>query len=378
MPRRNIPLTAILLGSPLLSFAACTQPSAAPPAPPPPAVAVVDVVERDVPLISEWIATLDGYVNAQIRPEVSGYLVRRAYQEGALVRKGQVLFEIDPRPFEAAASQAKAQLAQAEAQLARATRDVERDTPLAAQKAIAQSQLDTDIQTQAVNRAAVDAASAALQTAELNLEFTHVRSLVDGVAAIATAQIGDLVGPTTLLTTVSRVQPIKAYFPISEKEYLAMADRIRHGGQRWESNPGPVLTLSDGTAVEKGAFLAADRDVDQKTGTIRIAVTFPNPMGLLRPGQYGRVRAVTGMLHRSLVLPQRAIAELQGQYQVRIVGRDNKVTVRAITVGERVGDEWVVTSGLTAGERVAVDGAQFLRDGSVVAPKPFSPRVEQK
>ena len=376
MRRRNVLLT-ILLGSLLLSFVACTKPDAAAAPPAPPAVAVVDVVERDVPLVSEWVATLDGYVNAQIRPEVTGYLVQRGYQEGALVRKGQVLFEIDPRPFQAAVSQAKAQLAQAEAQLARANRDVERDSPLAAQKAIAQSQLDTDIQTQLANRAAVDAANAALQTAELNLEFTHVRSLVDGVAAIATAQIGDLVGPTTLLTTVSQVQPIKAYFPVTEKEYLAMADRIRRGEQPWERAPGPVLVLSDGTTREQGAYLAADRDVDQKTGTIRLAVTFPNPMGVLRPGQYGRVRAVTGRLHHSLVLPQRAITELQGQYQVRVVARDNRVAVRSVTVGERVNDEWVVTSGVTAGERVAADGAQFLRDGAVVAPTPFSP-VKQK
>src|SRR6201988_3177801 len=293
MTRRHVLLTVILLGS-QLSFVACsTQPGVAPVPPPPPTVAVVEVVERDVPLISEWVATLDGYVNAQIRPQVTGYLIRRAYQEGAQVRKGQVLFEIDPRQFEAAAGQAKAQVAQAEAQLARANRDVERDTPLAAQKAIAQSQLDNDIHTQRANRAAVDAANAALETAELNLEFTHVRSLVDGVAAIATAQIGDLVGPATLLTTVSQVQPIKAYFPISEKEYLAMADRIRHGQQPWEPNPGAVLILSDGTTYENGAYLAADREVNPKTGTIRLVVTFPNPTGLLRPGQYGRVRAIT-------------------------------------------------------------------------------------
>jgi RND family efflux transporter MFP subunit len=368
-----MPTTAVLLGSPLLSFVACTQPSAAPPAPPPPTVAVVDVVERDLPLVSEWIATLDGYVNAQVRPEVTGYLVRRLYQEGALVRKGQVLFEIDPRPFKAAVNLTKAQLAQADAQLVRANRDVERDTPLAAQKAIAQSQLETDIQTQLGNRAAVDAAAAALETAELNLEFTHVRSLVDGVAAIATAQIGDLVGPTTLLTTVSQIQPIKAYFPISEKEYLVMAARIRRGQQPWEPNPGPVLILSDGTTYDKGAYLAADREVDPKTGTIRLVVTFRNPMGLLRPGQYGRVRAVTSTLRHSLVLPQRAISELQGQYQARVVTRDNKVAVRIVTVGERVGDQWVITGGLMAGERVAVDGAQFLPDGTVVAPRPFLP-----
>ena len=374
---RHILVTTVLLGSPLLSCVACTHPDAAPAPPPPPTVAVADVVERDVPLTSEWVATLDGYVNAQIRPEVTGYLVRRAYQEGALVRKGDVLFEIDPRPFQAAVNQAKAQLAQAEAQLARASRDVERDTPLAAQKAIAQSQLDTDIATQLANRAAVDGASAALETAELNLEFTHVRSLVDGVAAIATAQIGDLVGPATLLTTVSQVQPIKAYFPVSEQEYLAMAERIQHGGQPWVANPGPVLILSDGTTRDHGVYLAADRDVDPKTGTIRLAVTFPNAMGVLRPGQYGRVRAVTSTMHHSLVLPQRAITELQGQYQVRVVARDNKIAVRTITVGNRVGNEWVVSSGLQPGERVVVDGALFLPNGSVVAPTPFSP-VNQK
>jgi len=370
--RRNIPVTAILLGSQLLSFEACTQPRAAPQAPPPPTVTVLDVIERDVPVTSEWVATLDGYVNAQIRPEVTGYLVQRAYHEGGLVRTGDVLFEIDPRPFEAALNQAKAQLAQAEAQLARANRDVERDTPLAEQKAIAQSQLDTDIETQHANRAAVAGANAALETAALNLEFTHVRSLVDGVAAIATAQIGDLVGPTTLLTTVSQIQPIKAYVSVSEQEYLAMAQRLQHGEQPWVSNPGPVLILSDGTTRDHGVYLAADRDVDPKTGTIRLAVTFPNAMGVLRPGQFGRVRAVTSTMHHSLVLPQRAIAELQGQHLVRVVARDNTVAVRTITVGNRVGDDWVVTSGLTAGERVVVDGALFLPDGSVVAPQPFS------
>jgi len=372
MTRRRCPLFLTLIGCPLLAVVGCTEPSAAPAGEPPPTVAVVDVVERDVPLTTEWIATLDGYVNAQVRPEVTGYLVRRGYQEGALVRKGQVLFEIDPRPFESVVSQAKAQLAQAEAQLARADRDVERDTPLAAQKAIAQSQLDTEVQTQLADRAAVDAAKAVLETAQLNLEFTHVRSLVDGIAAIATAQIGDLVGPTTLLTTVSQIQPIKAYFPVSEHEYLAMADRIRHGQQPWEPNPGPVLILSDGTTCERGTYLAADREIDQKTGTIRLAVAFDNPRGLLRPGQYGRVRTVTKTMHHAIVLPQRAIGELQGQHQVHVVGPDNKVTVRTVTVGDRVEDEWIVTSGLTAGERVAVDGAQFLRNGSLVTPKPFA------
>jgi membrane fusion protein (multidrug efflux system) len=378
MKRLDCSLASIVLVISLLSAAACNSAKAAPGPSPPPAVAVVDLIERDVPLPSEWIATLDGYVNAQVRPQVTGYLVRRIYQEGREVHKGQVLFEIDPRPFEAAVSQMKAQLLQAEAQLARAARDVERDTPLAAQRAIAQSQIDTEIQTQLADRAAVDAAKAALETAELNLGFTHVTSLIDGVAAIATAQIGDLVGPSTLLTTVSQIEPIKAYFPVSEQEYFAMADRIARGRQPWDQRFGLTLILAGGlTHGQKGAYLAADREVDQKTGTIRLAATFANPGNVLRPGQYGRVRAVTKTMHHAVVVPERAITELQGQYQVRIVGQDNKITVRTVTGGERLNGEWIVTSGLKPGERVAVDGAQFLSGGTLVTPRPFTPSKQR-
>ena len=360
--------------SPLL-LAACQSTKAATPAPPPPDVTVAEVVKKDVPIASEWIATLDGYVNAQVRPQVSGYLVKRNYREGSAVRAGDVLFEIDPRPFEAALAQAKAQLAQAQAQLGRTERDVERDTPLAREKAIAQSQMDNDIQANLAAQATVESARALIQTAQLNVGFTKVTSLVDGVAAIATAQIGDLVGPTTLLTTVSQISPIKAYFPVSEQEYLRMAGPLNDGGsgqQAW-GKAGLELLLSDGSVYpKKGSFLAADREVDLKTGTIRMSATFPNPGNILRPGQYGRVRANTRTLVNARLVPQRAVSELQGGYQVRVVGSDNRLATRTVTVGDQVGRLIVVSSGLEPGERVAIEGAQSVKDGALVTTKPFA------
>jgi RND family efflux transporter MFP subunit len=357
-------------------FAACENTKAAVPPAPPPEVTVATVETKTVPVTSEWIATLDGYVNAQVRPQVSGYLLRRNYREGAVVKRGEVLFEIDRRPFEAVLAQAKAQLAQAAAQLGRTARDVERDTPLAQQKAIAQSQLDNDIQANLAAQATVQSTTALVETAQLNVEFTKVTSLVDGVAAIATAQIGDLVGPNTLLTTVSQIAPIKAYFAVSEQEYLSMADRINHGGanrQPWDAKAGLELILSDGrTYPQKGSFSAADREVDPKTGTIRLSATFPNPGNILRPGQYGRLRANTRTLIDAALIPQRAINELQGGYRARVVGPDNRISTRAVTVGDRLGAMWVVASGLRPGERVAVEGAQSVKDGDVVSPKPFT------
>jgi RND family efflux transporter MFP subunit len=347
------------------------------PPPPPPEVAVTDVVARTVPVTSEWIATLDGFVNAQVRPHVSGYLLRRNYREGAVVGRGDVLFEIDPRPFAALLAQARAQLAQAEAERGRTARDVQRDTPLAQAKAIAQSQLDNDIQSNLAAQAAVQAARAAVETAQLNLEFTKVTSLVDGVAAIATAQIGDLVGPDTLLTTVSHVSTIKAYFSVSEQEYLVMAERINKGGaseQPWDPRLGLQLILSDGRVYPKlGTFIAADREVDPKTGTLRLSAAFSNPGNILRPGQYGRVRASTHVLIDACLIPQRAVSELQGGFRARVVGPDNRISTRNITVGDRVGHMWVVASGLRPGERVAVQGDQLVRDGGVVTPTRFIP-----
>jgi RND family efflux transporter MFP subunit len=361
----------------LLALAGCGGGKAAGPgAAPALEVEVATVAEHSVMISSEWIATLDGYVNAQIRPQVSGYLIKRDYREGAAVRKGEVLFEIDPRPFNAALDQARAQLAQAEAQLARSARDVERDTPLAEQRAIAQGQLDTEIQAFRAAQANAQSLRAGVETAELSVGFTRVTSLIDGIAAIATAQIGDLVGPATLLTTVSQVSPIKAYFAVSESEYLQMAESLngprRGDGEPWDARAGLSLTLSDGRPYAyKGRFVAADREVDRGTGTIRLVAAFANPGNVLRPGQYGRVRGVTRTDDHALVVPQRAVADLQGGYQIRVLGPGNQVAVRSITVGDRVGNLQIVKAGLKAGERVIVGAPPAVREGTVVSPKPF-------
>jgi RND family efflux transporter MFP subunit len=358
----------------LMLFDACGSSAAAPPQPAPPDVHVITVAPERVVVTSEWIATLDGFVNAQIRPQVSGYLLKRNYEEGAFVRKGQVLFEIDPRPFDSVLAQARAQLGEAEAQLGKTERDLERDRPLAEQRAIARSQLDNDVQANLGAQAAVKSATAAVHTAELNVGFTKVISLVDGVAAIATAQIGDLVGPATLLTTVSQIDPIKAYFPLSEQDYFQVAGRINGRGAKGLFGGGTALTLvlSDGSTYPRtGSFLAADREIDAKTGTIRISATFPNPDRLLRPGGYGRIRADTHVRTDALLVPQRAVTELQGSFQVRVVGSDNKVSTRTVKVGERVGSRWVVADGLESGSRVVVEGAA-TRDGTVVNATPFA------
>jgi RND family efflux transporter MFP subunit len=360
---------------------ACRNTTAATAPVPPPDVSVITVAPERVGLTSEWIATLDGFVNAQIRPQVSGYLIRRAYDEGAVVHKGQLLFQIDPRTFDVAVAQVRAQLAEAQAQVGKTERDLQRDRPLAEQRAIAQSQLDNDVQANLAAQATVKSAAAAVDAAQLNVGFTKVVSLIDGVAAIATAQIGDLVGPATLLTTVSQIDPIKAYFPLSEQEYLRMAGRL-NGPQAsrlpWNRGAGLTLLLSDGSAYPlAGSFLATDREIDAKTGTIRVSATFPNPAHTLRPGQYGHVRAETQVVTGALLVPQRAVAELQGSYQIRVVGQDNKVNTRTVTLGDRVGSRRIVERGLEAGTRVVVEGAA-TRDGAVVNPIPFiAPAVER-
>ena len=361
---------------------ACSSPKASPPAPAPPDVSVITVVPETVSLSSAWIGTLDGYVNAQIRPQVSGYLLRRNYQEGALVRQGQVLFEIDRRPFEAVLSQAEARLAEAQAQLGKTERDLERDRPLAAERAIAQSQLDNDIQAHLAAQAAIKSATAAIETAQLNLGFTKVTSLITGIAAIATAQIGDLVGPATLLTTVSQVDPIKAYFPLSEQEYLRIAGRINGPGTSsalWGDEAASLtLVLADGSVYpQRGRFLAADRDIDPKTGTIRISAAFPNPGRTLRPGQYARVRAETDTVEGAIVVPQRAVTDAQGAPQVRVVGADNRIATRRVKLGDRVGSGWIIGTGLQPGDRVVVEGASAA-EGTVVNPKPYQPPVQSQ
>jgi len=353
----------------LLSSGGCGNKNVSAAAPPPPNVQVVEVVQRDVPVYHEWIATLDGYVNAQIQPQVSGYLIQQNYREGALVRKNDVLFKIDPRPFQALLDQAKAQLAQAEAQLGKTQLDVQRDTPLAKEKAIAQSQLDNDIQANLAAKATVQADQALIEQAQLNLEFTNVRSLIDGVAGIATGQVGNLVGPQAILTTVSQLDPIKAYFVVSEQQYLAFVQRNPTVAAREKTERQLVLelVLSDGsTYPEKGKFFAADRQVDVQTGAIRLAGLFPNRENILRPGQYGRVRFVSYIRPAALLVPQKAVTELQGLYQIAVVGSDNKVNVRSVKVGERTGSMWIIEEGLQPGERIVVEGVQKVRDGMPV------------
>ena len=370
--RCNSPIVVLTLAlSIFVSGCNKTQATAATPVP---EVEVVPVEQRDVPVYSEWVATLDGYVNAQIRPQVSGYIIKQNYTEGSLVRKGQVLFEIDPRPFAAALDRAKGDLAQAQAQLGKSTLDVERDTPLAKAAAIAQSQLDNEVQAKLGAQAAVESGTAAVEQAALNLEWTRVTSLVDGIAGIAQVQIGNLVGANSVLTSVSQVEPIKAYFPISEQEYVFVqkesnATSSKHTIRFFGS---PVeLILTDGSSYpQKGKILLADRQVDPNTGTIRIVAAFPNPGNILRPGQYGRVRVETSMKKGALLLPQSAVAESQGSHQVAVVGSDRKVSMRAVKPGETVGAMWVIDEGLKPGEQVVVEGLQKLRDGTLVTAKP--------
>ena len=342
-------------------------------APPPPDVQVAPVIQQDVPLYGEWVATLDGFVNAQIAPQVTGYLMKQNDREGAVVKKGDILFEIDPRPFEAALDQAKGNLAQMQAQLGKTDLDVKRDTPLAAQSAIPQAQLDNDIQANEAAKAMVVAAQAQVQQAELNVGFTKVRSLVDGIAGLAKGQIGDLVGPTTVLTTVSQVQPIKAYVSISEQEYLRAAEKINlvATGQMNIDNRSKnlELILSDGSTYKrKGSFVLADRQVDLKTGTIRLAAAFDNPEGVLRPGQFARLRVETRIAKDALLVPQKAVVETQGSYSVVVVGSDNKAMIRPVKTGERVGELWIITEGIKPGEQIIVEGMQKAKEGSPVKP----------
>jgi len=338
---------------------------------PKPEVLVAMPVEQDVPLHNEWVATLEGYINADIRPQVSGYIISQNYNEGSFVRKGQVLFEIDPRPFKATLDRAKGDLAQAEAVLAKSTIDVERDTPLVEQKAVAKEKLDTEIQAKRAAEAAVESGKAAVERAQLDLGWTKVTSLVDGIAGIAQVQIGNLVGPNSQLTSVSQVDPIKVYFPVTEQQYM-QAKHISSSEQAMDLfDSSPELILSDGTVYpHTGKVLLTDRQVDPNTGTIRLVAAFPNPGNILRPGQYGRVRIQTSMKKDALLVPQAAVAQLQGGYQVALVGNDNKVSIRAVKAGEKIGQMWVIEAGLQPGEQVVVQGQDKIRDGSLVDVKP--------
>lgn len=346
-------------------------------------VGVVKAIQMDVPVHVEWVATLDGYVNAQIQAQVGGYLIRQSYKEGSYVHKGDVLFEIDPRPFQAVLDQAKGQLAQAQAQLYLADVNVKRDTPLVKERAIAQSQLDTETAAQMQTRAAIQAAEAAVEQAQLNLEFTKVRSLVDGIAGIATTQMGNLVSPAAVLTVVSQVDPIKAYFPISEQEYLQFTSKLL----KTKTSAGDLLRTSDSRALDlilsdgsiyphKGKVIFTDRQVDPQTGTIRVVGAFPNPGNILRPGQFGRVQALVGLRQGAVLVPQRCVTELQGTYEVAVVTAQNSISIRKVKVGDRVGSLWVISEGLAPGEEVVSDGTSKVRDGMPVKPTVDTPQPE--
>jgi membrane fusion protein (multidrug efflux system) len=348
-------------------------------APPPPDVQVIPVEQADVPITREWVGSLDGSVNAQIRAQVTGYLTKQDYKEGSAVKHGDLLFEIDPRPFEAAAAQAQGALDQAKAQLGKAQEDVARFTPLAKDQAISQEELDDAIQARIAAKAQVASAKAALEQTKLSASFTRVTSPIDGVAGLIRAQIGDLVGPGTgILTTVSALDPIKAYFPISEQAYLEFRGRDPKSAS-FPTDMQFELILSDGsTYPEKGKFYAIDSEVDANTGTLRVVAEFPNPNGLLRPGQYAKIRAVIRVEKGALVVPQRALTELQGGYQLATVDASNHSHILTVKTGEQVGSRVVVVSGLHPGDRVVADGVQKIKDDAIVNPVPYVPADSAK
>ncbi|MDQ1387826.1 MAG: rane fusion protein multidrug efflux system [Acidobacteriaceae bacterium] len=414
--------TVVVIAATLIASAGCSKSSNAAAAAGPPEVEVISVVQKDVPIYSEWIGTLDGMVNADIKAQVSGYLLKQNYVEGSFVKKGQVLFEIDPRPLEAVVeqsrgqlaqatgqvAQAQAQLAQAEAQVSvaeanqvRTQLDVDRYVPLMKQQAITQQDMDNATQNNLASKAqvqsakaqvatahaqiqaanaAVQAAKAALSTAQLNLGFTLLTSPIDGIAGQAQQQVGALVNPTSgPVTTVSTLDPIKVYFTVSEQEYLDFHRRY--------STPATLdaerkqlrleLILSDGTVYpQNGSFYFADRQVNQGTGAIRVAGLFPNPASLLRPGQYGRIRTSTRTKQGALLIPQRAVTEMQGNYQVAVVDSENKIGIRNVKPSDRVGTQWIIDEGLKPGERVVAEGVQKVRPGMPVKPKPYTAPAE--
>jgi membrane fusion protein, multidrug efflux system len=362
----------VLLGGALAAgiLGGCGKSASGPP--PPTDVQVITVQQKDVPVVREWVGSLDGFVNAQIRAQVTGYIVKQAYEEGSFVKKGAILFEIDPRPFIAADAQAGAMLAQAKAQLGKAELDVKRDTPLVADKAISQEELDDAVQAKLAAEAQVEGARAAVDTAKLNLEFTHVTAPVDGIAGLISTQIGDLVGPATgPLTTVSQVDPIKAYFPISEQAYLEFRG-LAPGSPSIPTGIKFDLILSDGsTYPHQGTFFAIDSQVEANTGTLRVVAVFPNPDRLLRAGQYAKVRAVVSTEKGAFVVPQRALTELQGAYQLATVDSTNHAHILTVKTGATLGHDVVVESGLHPGDRIVADGIQKVADGGLVNPIPF-------
>ena len=372
----------ILTALALCTFPACKDGSAGKTPLPAPEVLVIDAGTRDVPVTREWIGTLDGSENADIRARVTGHLLKRNYQEGSLVKKGDVLFEIDARPFDAALAEAKSQLNQATAMQLAAQAEADRSKQLFDKKVIAENEYTNKVQLNESNLAKVKALEAAVEQAQLNVEFCKVVSPVAGIAGIAKAQVGDLVGgpSASVLTSVSTLNPLKIIFPVSEEEYMEVSERVQ------ENMAGPLddrpetieLILAGGkTFPHKARLFSVDRQVNQATGTILVTAMLQNPGSILRPGQFARAKVVAQTLPAAVVVPQRALSEVQGSYQIGVVGPDGKAEIRAVQTGPRSGKDWVITSGLKAGEKVVVEGFQKIKNGIPVAAKPWQPTTAE-
>jgi membrane fusion protein, multidrug efflux system len=374
---KEIAILILLAVAAFLLFAGCKQAPHA--TPPPPAVEVAVVTQADVPIYHEWIGTLDGLVNATIRAQVTGYLLTQNYREGDTIKKGDLLFQIDPRPFQAVLDQANGQLAEAEARLGKTDLDVKRYAPLVKDKAISQEEYDDAVQADLEAKAAVLSAKAQVEQAQLNLGFTSIVSPIDGIASIAKGQIGDLVGPATgELTTVSTIDPIKAYYNVTEQAYINFARLYLKENDRLErlKQLEIQLILADGTVYpQTGQIYAPDRQIGPTTGALRLEALFPNPDNTLRPGEFVRVRVKFDTKHGALMVPQRAVSELQGAYQVDVVDEDNKVHIQPVSVGERYGSLWIIDRGMEPGQRVVVEGLQKIRDGALVSPTNFPPET---
>ncbi|MGC2402553.1 MAG: efflux RND transporter periplasmic adaptor subunit [Acidobacteriaceae bacterium] len=375
LPGRRCGLVkAVCLATLLLS--GCQKKQQAPP-PSPPEVKVTEVIQQNVPVYSEWVAQLNGPNNAQITPRVQGYLLSQDYYNGFFVKKGQLLYEIDSRPFIVSVDQAKAQVAEAEANLSQATTNVVRDRPLAAQNAIPQKQLDTDVATQAASQAQLDASKAALAQAQLNLSWTKVYSPIDGIAGVSTAQVGNLVGTTTNMTMVSQVNPIWAYFNISETSFLSKATTFYAviTGKKVKSPAIQFIQSNGQTYPQTGKIIQINRNITSETGTIQLAAEFPNKQAILRPGGFGRVRFLTDLNQNALLVPQAAVIEIQSMYQVVVVGPENRAAFRPVEVGDKVGENWIITKGLNPGDKVIVEGFMKVREGTPVIAKPYVANV---